>query len=333
MRGKMTNSRPSVCVMIPAWNAQATIGRAVASALAQREVIDVVVVDDASTDATVQKAGEADDGSGRLRILRQPRNHGPAAARNLAIASSTAPFLSLLDSDDFLLPGRFTRLLAISGWDAIADNLAFFDESIAGDFDPAMIRRFDAPVQRLSLASFVEGNISVTGRPRAELGFIKPLLRRRFLAAHGLGYDETLRLGEDYALYARILARGGVFLTVADCGYVAIERANSLSGQHRAADLSALAASDRALLAEPGLAPEARTAIRRHHAQVAAKANHREFLDVKRASGIGAALNHALHRPMQVPALALAIARDKWRDRTATTAATPSAKEVRYLFS
>lgn len=329
----MTISGPTICVIIPAWNAEATIGRAVASALAQPEVADVIVVDDASTDATAQRAYEAGDASGRLRILRQPRNLGPAAARNLAIAASTAPTLSVLDSDDFLLPGRFTRMLATSGWDAIADNLAFVDERTAGGFDPATICNFDAPAQRLSLASFVRGNISVAGRPRAELGFIKPLLRRSFLTAHGLGYDEKLRLGEDYALYTRILARGGVFLTVSDCGYVAIERANSLSGQHRASDLAALAASDRDLLAEPGLTTEARTAIRHHHAQVAANASHREFLDVKRDKGFAAALAHALYRPMQFPSIARAIARDKWHDRRRKNTAAPSTGEVRYLFS
>ena len=322
-------SRP-VCVIIPAWNAEATIARAVVSALAQPEVGEVVVVDDASSDATARCATGADDGSGRLRVLRQPRNGGPAAARNVAIGASISPFLAILDSDDFLLPGRFARLLAIPGWDAIADNVAFIGEDRAADFDPATLRHFDTPPQQLSLAGFVRGNQTIANRPRAELGFIKPVLRRSFLAAHRLDYDETLRLGEDYALYTRILARGGIFLTVPGCGYVAIERANSLSGRHDAADLAALAAFDCALLAETGLSDAARTAIQRHHAQIAAKARHRDFLDSKRAHGLGHALRPIAGRPDRVLQVALAIARDKWRDRL--PAVQPDA-QVRYLFS
>lgn len=329
----MTCRSPSVCVIIPAWNAEATIARAVASALAQSEVAEVLVVDDASSDATAGCAARADDASGRLRIIRQPRNGGPAAARNIAIEASTSPFIAILDADDFLLPGRFARLLATPGWDAIADNLAFVAEDCAGgwtaDRVAALTRVADHLPRRLSLTGFVRGNISVAGQPRAELGFIKPLLRRAFLDAHGLRYDGTLRLGEDYALYSRILARGGVFLTVQDCGYVAIERANSLSGRHRAADLAALAAADCALLAEAGIDAAARTAIRHHHAHVAAKARHRAFLDIRRADGIATALRHALRRPDQIPQLALAIARDKWRDRSRPAIAAP---QVRYLF-
>jgi succinoglycan biosynthesis protein ExoU len=326
----MTQFAPGICVIIPAWNASATIGRAIASALVQPDVAEVLVVDDASTDGTADRAGAADDGSGRLCIVRQPQNRGPAAARNAAIAASRSPFLALLDSDDFLLPGRFTRLLATPGWDAIADNLAFVADARVADLAPAAIRRRDAPPGRLSLAGFVEGNISIAGRPRAELGFIKPVLRRDFLVANDLRYDETLRLGEDYALYARILARGGVFMTIADCGYVAVERANSLSGSHRTADLAALALSDADLLTEPGLEPAARAAIRRHHAHVIAKARHRGFLDTRRALGLGPALRQLLVRPDQVPGLALGIARDKWNAHVRRPA---PATEVRYLFA
>ncbi|KAB7648046.1 glycosyltransferase family 2 protein [Polymorphobacter fuscus] len=319
-----------ICVIIPAWNAEATIVRAVTSALAQPQVAEVLVVDDASTDGTAQSATDADDGSGRLRVLCQPRNIGPAAARNVAIDASTAPLLAILDSDDFLLPGRFAPLLATPGWDAIADNLAFVPEDQVAALAPATLDHGTASPRRLSLAEFVLGNISVAGQPRAELGFVKPVIRRSFLAAHGLRYDESLRLGEDYALYARILARGGAFLTVARCGYVAVERASSLSGCHRGVDLANLAASDLALLGEDGLDDSARRAIRRHRDQTAAKARHRRFLDMRRAQGLPAALAQALLRPHQVPPLAFAIARDKWRDRHP---GAPKPAQVRYLFA
>lgn len=317
-----------VAVIIPAWNASASIARAIASALAEPEVGDIIVVDDASTDDTATAAAAADDGSGRLRIIRQALNRGPAAARNIGIAATSRPFVAVLDSDDFLLAGRFAALLAVPGWDAIADNLVFVSEAAAVGFDPGQVRQFERRIERLQLAGFALGNISTPGRPRGELGFAKPVVRRSFLERHQLRYDETLRLGEDYALYTRILARGGVFLTTRRCGYVAIERPSSLSGSHATADLFALAEADGRLLAEPGLDSAGREAVARHMAHVMAKAQHRAFLDLRRSQGMVPAVLSALARPQQVPALARAISRDKWQG---LVPARPP--EVRYLFS
>ena len=91
-----------VCVVIPAYNAQATIARAVNSALAQDYVQEVVVCDDASDDDTSSIARLQDDGTGRLSVITLPKNAGPAAARNVAFAASRSALR---------LPSRFRRLL------------------------------------------------------------------------------------------------------------------------------------------------------------------------------------------------------------------------------
>ena len=320
----------AVCVIIAAWNAQATIARAVHSALQQSQVAEVMVVDDASSDRTAETAAGADDGSGRLHILRQARNAGPSAARNAAIAASGAPILTILDADDFYLPGRLAPLLAIAGWDAIADNIVFISEASADSFDPRAVAAFDPAPRTLSFAAFVEQNISRPNRPRAELGFVKPLIRRAFLEAHDLSYDETLRLGEDFALYARILAAGGRFDVVRHCGYVAVERAGSLSGSHSTADLEALLASDARLEALPGLGMADRAALRHHAAQLAANFRLRRFLDDKQQRGLGAALRHAAGDPRALAGTLRAILRDKtdW-----LRPAPPPRAAMRYLFS
>ena len=71
------------------------------SALAEPEAFDVIVVDDASTDDTLSQACEADDGSGRLKLIPCASNGGPAAARNRALQESRAEWISILDADDF----------------------------------------------------------------------------------------------------------------------------------------------------------------------------------------------------------------------------------------
>lgn len=300
-----------ICVIVAAMNAQATVRRAVASALAEPEVEEVVVVDDASQDATAHEAWAADDGSGRLKVLRAPKNLGPAAARNLAIARSRAPLLAVLDADDAILPGRFAALADPEGdWDMSADNLMFVSDAQAGDFADLAAFATGGVAERMTFARFVAANISQPGRPRGELGFLKPVMRRAFLAAHGLAYSERLRLGEDFDLYARMLLAGARFRLVAACGYLAIERSDSLSACHAAADLGALVEADDRMLAHP-LRPEDRAVLEEHRAQCARRWHHRHFLDAKRHTGLIRALIDHRDRPRLLLDAGLGVARDK----------------------
>jgi len=324
-----------VCVIIAAWRAEATIARAVTSALAEPEVGEVIVVDDASPDATAVSAQAACDGSGRLQVLRQPANAGPSAARNRAIGVSRAPVIAILDADDFFLPGRIAPLVAVSGWDMIADNIVFIPERTVEAFDPTQIAHFPVDRVPVDLATFVAGNLSHPGRPRGELGFVKPLLRREFLIRHALRYRETMRLGEDYALYVEMLGAGARFLRTARCGYAAVERACSLSGAHATRDLAALLDFDQGVLAGTLLADGAPSGVdaamlRRHRGQIARRFRHRRFLDRKREAGLVAATFDALADPPRLATTALAILRDKTR-RPNQGGLPP--ERLRYLFS
>jgi hypothetical protein len=89
-----------VSVVVPAFNAAATIGRTLRSALAQTyPAIEVIVVDDGSTDGTAGIVAEAAAGDPRVRLIRAERG-GQAAARNRAIAESSGAFIAPLDADD-----------------------------------------------------------------------------------------------------------------------------------------------------------------------------------------------------------------------------------------
>lgn len=317
----------TVCVIIAAWNAERTIPRAIASALAQPEVSEVIVVDDASTDTTATVARKADDGSGRLSVLRQERNGGPSAARNRALDLSRANHVAVLDADDYLLPGRFAALLAIPGWDAIADNIAFVPEASDDLAAPPPVDTGDYPARTLTLGGLLEGSISKRTARRGELGFLKPVVRRAFLDTHGLRYDEALRLGEDVALYTRMLAAGAKFLTVARCGYVAVERRTSLSGSHATADLAALLGAVDAWAAEAQLIAADRAVLKRYRAELSANFRHRRLLDDKRERGLPRALARLLDEPPTAPLVVLRILRDKLAGPTAPA----PAPAVRYL--
>lgn len=302
-----------VAVIITARDAEATIGAAVRSALTQPEVSEVVLVDDASTDATAEAALVAAGIDPRLTVLRQTVNIGPAAARNLAIARSSAPFIAILDADDYLLPGRFAPLLAQEDWDLIADNIVFFPEG-AGPVDPGDLPLDDGLSEPLDLAGFVEGNIARTSVRRGELGFLKPVVRRSVLPKPPV-YDPALRLGEDYDLYVRLLLAGARFRLSRHVGYAAGIRANSLSGSHRTADLAALLGATGRHLAAASDHPAAQQAMRRHRRQLSARYLLRAFLDRKSEAGIGAAVVFALSPPSNLLPIATGVARDKLAPR------------------
>lgn len=275
-----------ISVIITAFNAETTIERAVRSALREPHVQEVIVVDDCSSDATIAGAQQADDGSGRLRIIRLARNGGPSAARNAGIAAGAAPLIAILDADDYFLPGRFAAMPE-GDWDLLADNIAFIPE---GSSEPEIAVPLGGPRQRLlGLDEFLDRNISRRGRLRSELGFLKPVIRRASLERLGLAYDENLRLGEDFILYATAIARGARFMLSEFCGYVAEVRPHSLSGRHRTADLAALARADRALAEELARieAPSAsRTMLRYHMEALDQKVATRRYIDEKHRVGL-----------------------------------------------
>lgn len=300
-----------VCVIIAAKNAADTIGRAILSALSQPETAEVYVIDDGSSDGTARVSRNVDDGTGRLNVVTFEKNKGPAAARNHAIGLSRSPILAILDADDFFFSGRLKKLLSEPEWDFIADNIAFVDEERA-TIAHLLVDDFPPAPRNLTLNEFIQGNISKRGVRRGEIGFLKPLMRRAFLDQNRLRYQEELRLGEDYDLYARALAKGARYKIIHSCGYGAVVRGNSLSGSHRTSDLKRLYEADKAILAQDGLAPDARALIAQHERHIRGRYELREFLDIKRASGFKAALRHSLARPMAVPAIAGGL----WADKT-----------------
>jgi succinoglycan biosynthesis protein ExoU len=298
----MKTPMPSVCVIIAAYRASATIRRAVRSALTQSPVSEVIVVDDASPDETSAAARAADDGSGRLRVLRQAINGGPSRARNRAIQESTAPWLAILDADDFFLPGRIAQLLMhADGADFIADDLWQVPHndpdgpriSLLGEAAPTTPRTVD-------LAEFVASNVSRRGRLRGEMGFLKPLMNRDFLNRHGLLYRDGMHLGEDYELYARALGLGARFLLLPAHGYISVIRPDSLSARHSASDLQQLRDCDGEIAQAFTLTAAEAQALRRHYLSVDCRLQWQRLIDAVKARDGLSALKTFL-RPLPVP--------------------------------
>jgi glycosyltransferase involved in cell wall biosynthesis len=199
---------PRVSVVMPAWNAARTIGAAMASVLSQSlPDLELVICDDASSDATVRVAESIADG--RVRVLRQERNGGPGAARDRAIDVARGQWIAVIDADDAWLPDRLERLLAAAGGD---ECMVFDDLMVCHDAPGSAM----VPWRRLHGTRAFGGSgaqardVAVADYVRSERLLIKPLIPSRRIRDGGLRHSAR-RFGED-AEYFLGLAVGGLQL-------------------------------------------------------------------------------------------------------------------------
>ena len=102
-----------VSVVMPLYNAGQLLRRPVESVLAQGHGdLELVVVDDGSSDDSADIVDEYARGDARVRLVRSERNAGVAAARNRAIGLARGRYVAFLDSDDWWHPDKLTRQLA-----------------------------------------------------------------------------------------------------------------------------------------------------------------------------------------------------------------------------
>lgn len=241
---------PTVSVVMSTFNGARFLDAALRSVLSQtHRALEVIVVDDASTDDTPTLLRRIAATDPRVTAIFQTQNKGPAAARNVALDAARGTWLAIVDADDLIHPERVARLLAAAdatGADMIADDIVpFGDPASAGQTLLAQRNVRGAP--RITLTDLLRSD--TTGRAGAgltSLGYLKPMLRRETLGA--TRYDETLRIGEDFDLYMRLLLKGAVLRVVPDPTYLYRRHPGSLS--HRLSDralVRLIAAHDRAV--------------------------------------------------------------------------------------
>ncbi|NKJ35394.1 glycosyltransferase family 2 protein [Rhizobium sp. SG570] len=245
----MTDFIPDVSFVIAAYNAEDTLARAIDSALAQGAVsMEVIVVDDCSTDGTREIAGNHADP--RVRLVAMARNGGPAAARNAGLDAARGRWVAVLDSDDALRPDRMARLIARAEKaeaQIVVDNLDVVREDV-GTIIPMFPEAALARLPVLTLAKFIASNMIF--RSEHNFGYMKPVFERAFLEKHRLRFDETLRIGEDYIFLASALARGGVCAVEPTVGYLYYIRDGSISRVLKREHVEAMLAADTKFFAE-----------------------------------------------------------------------------------
>ena len=105
---------PVVSVLMAVYNAEAWLGAALQSLLGQSlPNIEIIAVDDASTDGSLQLLHEAAARDSRLRVFSQTVNQGQAVARNVALSHARGIYICMVDSDDWLSPDALERAVDV----------------------------------------------------------------------------------------------------------------------------------------------------------------------------------------------------------------------------
>jgi glycosyltransferase involved in cell wall biosynthesis len=193
---------PLVSVIIPAYNASAFVSKAIESVLQQTyHPVDIAVVDDGSTDGTMDTLLSFGN---HIAIFRQ-ENKGPAAARNLALATARGQYFMFLDADDSILPQKLSRQVEI------------LERSPAIGWTYCDIEYVNVEGQRLYLAS---ERFAYSNRTSLNGILFSALLRGNFIPVHAplirrddlfavAPFDEDKRLigVEDWDLLLRLSHR------------------------------------------------------------------------------------------------------------------------------
>ncbi len=205
---------PLVSVIIPTHNRAHWLPLAIQSALYQtHEAMEVIVVDDGSTDVTPEVVRAFGD---RITYIRQD-NAGVSRARNRGFAASRGDFVCFLDDDDIYLPGKISAQLDALHKRRTAPlaNCRYFIMSEGG----ALLHHTGLPPERDSLEQLLLSNfVWMSG----------PLIRRGVFEQCG-GFDERLSIAADLDIWLRITQLGDLITVQQPLGAYRIHTSSMLA--------------------------------------------------------------------------------------------------------
>lgn len=179
---------PLVSVLVPAYNSQAWLPTAIDSLLQQTwKNIEIVIVDDQSTDNTFEVAKKFAAKHPRVKVLQNAVNAGPYVARNLALSNSSGVFVTVHDADDWSHPRKIER--QVSALLNRPDVLANTSQTVRVNPTNLQILTSAGKAMRLNYSS---------------------LMFRRAEVASSLGFWDPVRFGADSEFINRIQAVFGV---------------------------------------------------------------------------------------------------------------------------
>jgi glycosyltransferase involved in cell wall biosynthesis len=214
-------------VVIPTWNRRELVARAVRSVLAQEGAlpVEVIVVDDGSSDGTAAALQAEFGADARVRVLESARRHA-SGARNLGFAAAGGEWICFLDSDDFWLPGAHAAFGAVFAADPALAFVSLDGATSASAAQPSrhgVVR--DAPGwshPRFATAGLATDRLDLPGgvtarRVRgdffpaivnADLFYLSAMVMRRGAVVAAGPFNERLRFFNDWEFFARLCLAG-----------------------------------------------------------------------------------------------------------------------------
>ncbi|MDJ0952872.1 MAG: glycosyltransferase [Acidimicrobiia bacterium] len=199
----MTNTTPALSVVMPAYNAEDYIGRAIESILNQSfGDLELIIGEDRSTDTTWQIIQDYASRDDRIKVFRNDENSGAAATINKAVAMAVAPVIAGMDADDISVPHRMERQIAvlrnqpeIAVVGSYVSHVNEDDEILSlSQTGPTSIEQFEDLRRR--------------GEPTMVFGGTAMYEKRRFDEVGG--YDATLRAAADIEFCDRMAEHGPI---------------------------------------------------------------------------------------------------------------------------
>ncbi|MFF4408397.1 glycosyltransferase family 2 protein [Streptomyces sp. NPDC001404] len=218
------SSAPDVTVIVAAYNAMPYVTGSVTSVLRQSlgaGHIELIAVDDGSTDGTGEELDRLAAGAPGMRVIHQPNSGGPAGPRNLGLERATGRYVFFLDADDRLGPEALERMVAAAdenGSDVVLGRIV----GEGGRRAPRSMFGRNQP-----RTDVFASRVYWTLNPMK-------LFRRELVERLGLRFDTGLSIGEDQPFTATAYLEAAAISVVADhdCLYwVAREDGNNITAQ------------------------------------------------------------------------------------------------------
>jgi len=225
------NNKPLVSVIVANYNAEEFLKESLNSALDQSiKNIEIILVDDNSTDRSINIAFELASSDCRLKVVCLEQNKGPSGARNKALEMAQGEWISILDSDDLMHPDRLKTLCNIASSqnaDIIVDDLLIFSGSSAGESNRYLGDSCKS-LRWVTMEEFIKSN-TFNVRGESGYGILKPIIRRSVIEENNLIYDESLKNSEDYDFILKLILSGASYLIAPYLGYYYRKHAASIS--------------------------------------------------------------------------------------------------------
>ncbi|MEM6884725.1 MAG: glycosyltransferase family 2 protein [Verrucomicrobiota bacterium] len=191
-------SDPSISVVMPVYNASATLGAAVESICAQSfEDWEYIIIDDGSSDGSVALLEDWAAKEPRIRIFKNPENLGLPRSLNRGLSESRGRYIARMDADDICEPERLRKQVE---WMEVHPDTVLCGTWVQFFGSKTHVRQMPTEHEELRVKMLLE------------YPFEHPtlMMRRSFLQEHDLRYNESLRLSEDLDLCHRVARKGRV---------------------------------------------------------------------------------------------------------------------------